>query len=240
MNNSLENLRKEIGKLKNPAKAKILARFFKTGKGEYGEGDKFLGIVVPLQRSLVKKYWKEMEIAEVLKLLPSSYHEERLSALLLLVKKFEVGGERERKIIFEQYLNNTKYINNWDLVDLTASNIVGAYLQDKDRKILYQLARSKNLWEKRIAILATFQFIKNKDAKDALKISEILLQDKNDLLHKAVGWMLREVGKRCGEEEEEKFLQKYCKTMPRTMLRYAIEKFPEKKRQKYLKNIGIF
>ena len=232
--NTLENLRKEIERLKNPAKAKILAGFFKTGKEEYGAGDKFFGIVVPKQRELVKKYWKEMEISEILKLLKSLYHEERLIALLLLVKKFEVGDEKERKIIFEAYLKNTKYINNWDLVDLSAPNIVGMYLADKDRKILYQLARSKDLWEKRIAILATFQFIKNKESNDALKISEMLLQDKHDLIHKAVGWMLREVGKRCSVEEEEKFLQKYYKIMPRTMLRYAIERFPEKKRQKYL------
>jgi len=234
MDNNLENLRKEIGKLKNLAKAKVLARFFKTGKGEYGEGDQFLGIVVPEQRNLVKKYWKEIEISEVLKLLPSQFHEERLITLLLLVKKFEVGDEKERKIIFDAYLKNTAYINNWDLVDLTAPNIVGAYLQDKKREILYQLARSKNLWERRIAVLATFQFIKNKDPKDTLKISEMLLRDNHDLIHKSVGWMLREVGKRCGEVEEEKFLQKYYQRMPRTMLRYAIEKFPEKKRKAYL------
>ena len=234
LKNILENFRKEIGKLKNPAKAKMLARFFKTGKGEYGEGDKFLGIMVPLQRELVKKYWQKMEISEILKLLQSPYHEERLIALLLLVKKFEAGNEKEKAEIFKVYLQNTKSINNWDLVDLTAPRIVGVYLEKKERKILYQLAHSKDLWEKRIAVLATFRFIKNKDAKEALKISEILLRDEHDLIHKAVGWMLREVGKRCGEEVEEKFLQKYSKTMPRTMLRYAIEKFPEKKRKKYL------
>jgi len=233
--NTLKQLKKEIGKLKNPAKAKLLARFFKTGKGEYGAGDKFLGIVVPEQRKLVKKYWKEIEISEVLKLLPSQFHEERLIALLLLVKKFKTGSESEKEKIFKAYLKNTKYINNWDLVDLSAPRIVGAYLENKERKILYQLARSKSLWEKRISVLATFWFIKDKEAKDALVIAKILLNDKHDLIHKAVGWMLREVGKRCGEVEEEKFLQKYYRVMPRTMLRYAIEKFPEKKKQFYLK-----
>jgi len=233
--NTLENLRKEIEKLKNPTKAKILAGFFKTGKGEYGEGDRFLGIVVPFQRMLVKKYWRDLEIAEILKLLKSAFHEERLIALLLLVKKFEAGSEKEKEIIFKAYLKNTKFINNWDLVDLTVPNIVGAYLKDKDRKILYKLAKSKDLWERRIAILATFQFIKNKDSKDALKISEILLSDDHDLIHKAVGWMLREVGKKCDEKILEKFLQKHVKIMPRTMLRYSIEKFSEKKRQFYLK-----
>jgi len=233
MKNNLENLRKEILKLKNPAKAKVLMGFFKTGKGEYGEGDKFLGIVVPKQRELVKKYWKDLNLTEITKLLKSPFHEERLIALLLLVKKFETGEEQEK--IFKLYLKNTKFINNWDLVDLTAPNIVGEYLKGKDRKVLYKLAKSKSLWEKRISILATFQFIKNKDPKDTLKISEILLKDEHDLIHKAVGWMLREVGKKCGEEIEEKFLQKYVKKMPRTMLRYAIERFPEEKRQRYLK-----
>lgn len=242
--NNLENLRKEILKLKNPAKAKILMRFFKTGKGEYGEGDKFLGIVMPKLRGLVKEYWKDLKITEIEKLLKSGFHEERMIALLLLVKKFETGEEQDPSTgsissgqgkIFKLYLKNMKFINNWDLVDLTAPNIVGEYLKDKDRKVLYKLAKSKNLWEKRISILATFQFIKNKDPKDTLKISEMLLQDDQDLIHKAVGWMLREVGKKCGEGIEEKFLQKHVKKMPRTMLRYAIERFPEKKRQFYLK-----
>jgi len=227
-----ENLKKEIWILKNPTKAEILMRFFKTGKGEYGAGDKFLGIVVPKLRELVKKYWREIKLSEIEKLLHSQIHEERLIALLLLVKKFEAGEFQEK--IFKMYLKNTKFINNWDLVDLSAPNIVGEYLRDKDRKILYQLAKSKKLWERRIAILATFQFIKNKETKDALAIAEILLKDKHDLIHKAVGWMLREVGKRCSEEILEKFLQKHFKTMPRTMLRYAIEKFSEKKRKSYL------
>jgi len=237
----LSNLLVDIKKLKNPSKAKILERFFKTGKGEYGEGDKFLGIVVPEQRKLVKKYWREISLFEIKKILQSQFHEERLVALLFLVKKFEAENEKDpltssgQAKIFNLYLKNTKFINNWDLVDLTAPNIVGEYLKDKDRKILYKLAKSKNLWERRIAILSTFQFIKNQDSKDALKISEILLKDKHDLIHKAVGWMLREVGKRCSEKKLEYFLQKYYQKMPRTMLRYSIEKFPEKKRQIYLK-----
>lgn len=224
---------KEIKKLKNPVKAKILARFFKTGKGEYGEGDIFLGIVVPLQRKIAQKY-ENLEFVEIKKLLSSKIHEHRLIALLILVEKNKKANELEKEKIVDLYLKNTKNINNWDLVDLSAPKILGEYFWKKDRKNLYKLARSKNLWEKRIAILTTYYFIKNKEFEDTLKISEMLLGDKHDLIHKAVGWMLREIGK-IDQSVEEKFLLKYYKSMPRTMLRYAIERFSKNKRKFYLK-----
>ncbi len=227
-------------------KAKNLQRFFKTGKGEYAEGDKFLGVMVPQTRLLVKKHWQGISVAETGKLLHSEFHEERLLALLLLVKKFEKGDEIARKKIFDLYLANTKYINNWDLVDLSAPKIIGAYLADPpshkamagEAKILFKLAKSKNLWERRIAVLATFWFIAKGESGFALRIAEILVDDEHDLIHKACGWMLREIGKRCSQDIEEEFLKKYCGTMPRTALRYAIERFPEEKRKKYLKNIN--
>lgn len=228
------NLIKDLGRLADPRKAKVLAGFFKCGKGEYGEGDKFLGIVVPEQRKIVRKYCAQITLPEIEKLVASQFHEHRLVGLLMLVEKFAQAEEKEKKRIFSFYLKKAKRVNNWDLVDLTAPKIVGAYLLDKERKVLYQLAKSKNMWETRIAILATFAFIREKQFEDVFKISEILLEDHEDLIHKAVGWMLREVGKR-DQKTEEMFLQKHYSEMPRTMLRYAIEKFEEKKRQTYLK-----
>ena len=230
----LSKLQKDLRSFTNPEKAKILGRFFKTGKGEYGEGDKFLGIILPLQRSIVRKYWKEITFEEMKELVKSPLHEERLVSLLIAVDKFEKGNEKERKEIYDFYLSHTKFINNWDLVDLTAPRIIGVYLHDKEKEILTMLAKSKSLWEKRISILSTFYFIRQGDPSETLKIAGLLINDKHDLIHKAVGWMLREIGKRCGEKAEEKFLQKYYKTMPRTMLRYAIEKFDNKKRKYYL------
>lgn len=227
---------RELRLLANPQKAENLTRFFKCGEGEYGEGDKFLGIIVPEQRKIVRKYCSEISLAEIEKLMGSQFHEHRLTGLLMSVEKFAKANKKLQKEIFDCYLKNTKYINNWDLVDLTAPKIIGAYLLNKNRKILYKLAQSKNLWEKRIAILATSVFIRQNDFADTLKISEILLIDKHDLIHKAVGWMLREVGKR-DQKTEEIFLRKHYVQMPRTMLRYAIEKFDEEKRQAYLKNI---
>jgi len=221
-------------KLKDPAKAKVLSNFFKTGIGQYGEGDKFLGITVPEQRKLAKKYFNDLKLIDVKKILNNNYHEVRLTALLILIEKYIKGDEQERSNIFNFYLANLKSINNWDLVDLTAPKIVGNYLLDKKRDILYILVKSKNLWERRIAIIATFEFIKNNQFADTLKLSEILLQDNHDLIQKAVGWMLREVGKRDLKVELE-FLDKYCQKMPRTMLRYAIERLPEKQRRGYLK-----
>lgn len=232
---SLAELRKEIKSVSNPEKAKFLQRFFKTGKGEYAEGDVFLGIVVPVQRQIAKKY-TELSFDDLEKLITSKYHEERLIALLILVERFKKASEDQKDKIIKFYLKNRKGINNWDLVDLSAPKILGEYLLNKDRKILFRFAKSTDLWEKRIAVLSTFTFIKNRDLNDALKIYEILVDDKHDLIHKAVGWMLRELGK-IDLNAEEEFLKKHYKTMPRTMLRYAIEKFPEKKRKAYLKGM---
>ena len=229
----LRELEKELRAKANPKKAKILQGFFKTGKGEYGEGDIFIGLVVPETRKIAKKY-STLSLVEVKKLLNSEIHEERLAALFILIEQFGKAEEEERQKIFKFYLGQTKNINNWDLVDLSADKIVGSHLYKKSKKVLHQLARSKNLWERRIAVLATFHFIKQGQAAENLKIAEILLNDKHDLIQKAVGWMLREVGKRCGEKTEEDFLKKHCRQMPRTMLRYALERFPENKRKKYL------
>lgn len=230
---TLNDLRKDLKSFSDSQKAKNLQRFFKTKKGEYGEGDVFIGVSVPDQRKVAKKY-KDLPLEKIEKLLHSKIHEERLVSLLILVEGFKKGNKKERETIYKLYLKNTKYINNWDLVDLTAGKIVGEYLFDKDRNILKKLAKSPNLWEKRISIIATSYFIWKGQFQDTLEISTILLEDDHDLIHKAVGWMLREVGKR-DRAVEEKFLKKHYKKMPRTMLRYAIEKFPESLRQKYLK-----
>jgi 3-methyladenine DNA glycosylase AlkD len=229
----LSDAKRDLQKYRDPEKAAFLKRFFKTGKGDYAEGDNFLGIVVPKTREIAKRH-QDMALTEAEKLLRSPYHEERLMALFILDHKFVTGTLAEQSKIVKIYLMSAaKYINNWDLVDLSARDILGRYLSDRPRKILYKLARSKNLWEKRIAIIATYHFIRNEDYFDALKISEILLGDKHDLIHKAVGWMLREIGNR-DRTVEVKFLDKYATRMPRTMLRYAIEKFPEPLRLKYL------
>ena len=222
----------ELRKAASKETASILQRFFKTGKGEYGEGDKFLGIKVPQIRKIAKRN-NDLTFTEIQKALKSKFHEERLCALLILVGKYSTGDEKTKEKITNFYLANTKFINNWDLVDLTAPKILGKYLLNRDREILYTLSISESLWERRISILSTFEFIREKQFQDSLKIAKILLNDEHDLIHKAVGWMLREIGKR-DLETEEKFLLKYYKTMPRTMLRYAIEKFPEKKRLAYL------
>jgi 3-methyladenine DNA glycosylase AlkD len=215
-------------------KAAVLQRFFKTGPGQYGEGDKFLGVVVPDIRHVVKEY-RDAPLPEVVKLMRSPWHEERVCALLILVDKFEQSDEALRKKIYSLYLENTRYINNWDLVDLSAPKIVGPYLDGGSRALLYRLVRSKSLWERRIAILATFPYIRKGDFADALSISEKLLADDEDLMHKAVGWMLREVGKK-DVTVLEGFLKKHHRKMPRTAFRYAIERFPEAKRKKYLRN----
>ncbi len=212
--------------------ARILQRFFKTGPGEYGEGDRFLGIKVPVIRTLVKKYRGVITLPDIKKLLGSPYHEKRLFSLLLMIERFNAGIGREE--LFGLYLANTRHINNWDLVDVSAPHIAGAFLQDTNRRPLYRLARSRGLWERRIAMVATLRFIRQGDASTALDIAEILLHDEHDLIRKAVGWMLREIGKHCGLETEEAFLRRHCTAMPRTMLRYAIERFPEAKRRAYL------
>ena len=232
---SIHALRKELDALTNQEKAVFLQRFFKTGKGEYGEGDQFLGLTVPESRKIAGKY-KHLPFSEIKKLLVSKIHEYRLIALLILVNNFKTGDETGQKEIYKFYLDHTKYINNWDLVDLSADKIVGAYLLHRPRKILYTFARSQNLWERRIAMISTYQFIKEKkEYKDTFQIAEILLLDKHDLIQKAVGWMLREVGKRASKEALVKFLSKNYKQMPRTMLRYSIEHFPQKQRLKYIK-----
>lgn len=230
------SIKADLKSLAEEERAKSSLRFFKTGKGEYGEGDQFIGVKVPDQRKVAKRYYKTTSMEEVGELLESKIHEHRLTALLVLVYKFEKASKTEQAEIAKFYLKNAKRVNNWDLVDSSAPQIVGGYLTDEveERKILYKFAESKNLWERRIAVLATFRFISQGDFEDFLKISEILLKDAHDLIHKAVGWGLREVGKR-DFMAEEKFLDRYYKVMPRTMLRYAIEKFDEEKRQSYLK-----
>lgn len=243
VHNNTQNTQSIISELKSfgsEERAKHSLRFFKTGPGQYGEGDIFYGATVPEIRNVARKY-KDVALDDVQELLKNKYHECRLVALMILVEKYEKSRtDLDKKIIYELYLHNSKYINNWDLVDLSAHKIVGAYLYNKDEKgknrdrsILYKLAKSKDLWEKRISIISTFYFIYRKDFNDSLKISEILVDDKHDLIQKAVGWMLREVGKR-DQNVEEEFLKKYHKTMPRTMLRYAIEKFDDKKKKFYM------
>lgn len=212
--------------------AAILARFFKTGPGQYGEGDVFIGIKVPVVRKVANEF-KNLSLAEVECLLHSEIHEERLLALVILVGQFTKGDEATGKSIYDLYLSNTAHINNWDLVDLSAPQIVGGYLESKSRKPLDRLAKSASLWERRIGVLATHWFIRQGDFADTLRIAEKLLGDKEDLIHKAVGWMLREVGKRDVAVVEE-FLGQHSQVMPRTMLRYAIERLPEEKRQRYL------
>jgi len=233
----IDKLNADLRKFASTEKAKNLARFFKTGPGQYGEGDQFIGVTVPQSRTVAKKY-KDLPFEEIRTLLHSLIHEERLVALLILIEQFKVADQRNdektREKIYRFYLDNTTYINNWDLVDLSASRIVGPYLEDKPKAILRKLALSKSLWERRIAMISTSHYIWNGDPKWGLEIAKTLLNDKHDLIHKAVGWMLREIGKNCSEKVLTDFLDKHAATMPRTMLRYAIEKFPEEKRQKYL------
>ncbi len=233
MKNGLDNLKKELRAHADPERAKTSAWFFKTGKGQYGEGDKFLGLTMPLQRKIVAKY-HDLSFAEIEKLLNDPYHEMRMAAVLVLVAQFAKGDKEKQKNVFDFYLAHAKQINNWDLVDASAEYVVGAYLYNRDKKILTTLAQSQNLWERRIAIISTFYFIKNKKHEPTFKIAEKLLKDKEDLIHKATGWMLREVGKRCGQETEEIFLKKHAPQMPRTMLRYSLERFVEEERKKYL------
>lgn len=212
-----------MNKLKNRGKGEFFKRFFKTGPGQYGEGDVFLGLTVPQQRIIAGKY-RDLSLPDIQQLLDSKIHEFRLTGLFILVDKYKKSDIAKKEKIAKFYLKNAKKINNWDLVDLSADKILGDYLLDRDKSIIYKLAKSENLWEKRISILSTFNFIKNGKYDDALKIYEIHLKDKHELIHKAVGWMLRELGKR-NLALELKFLDKHYKIMPRTMLRYSIEKF---------------
>ncbi|MEQ8523773.1 DNA alkylation repair protein [Gracilimonas sp.] len=222
----------ELKKYANPEKAKHSTRFFKAGPGEYGEGDKFLGIKVPDQRKVAKKY-RNLSATEIKPLLDNEYHEVRLTAALIMVYKVEKGGQEELENMTRLYLNNLSGFNNWDIIDSSCHKILGPFLENKERDLLYDFARSDDLWKKRISVITCYHFIRNNDYEDALAISEILVHDAHDLIHKAVGWMLREIGNR-DLETEETFLKKYYQNMPRTMLRYAIEKFDEPLRLKYL------
>jgi len=230
----LEELKRDLQEHASPEKAELYQRFFKTGKGQYGEGDVFLGLTMPEQRQVAKKY-SNLSLAKIQELLKSKIHEHRMTSLIILVNKYKKASEEDKANIFNFYLKNTKKINNWDLVDVTCPNIVGEFLyrNKKHRKILYELSRSKNLWEKRIGIISTMYFIKYHEFEDTLAISEILLNDSHDLIHKAVGWMLREIGKK-DQAILEDFLKTHYKDIPRTTLRYSIERFEEDKRKKYL------
>ena len=226
--------REEIRALANKEIAQHSLRFFKTDKGEYGHGDLFLGVRAPKIRLIAKKHI-DISITDMQTLIRSKYHEERFLGLIILVNKYaKTKDKKNRNQLYKIYVSSFKYINNWNLVDVTCPHVTGKHLIDKDRTILYKWAKSEDLWTKRIAMVSTFSFIRKNDLEDTFKIAEILLHDEHDLIHKAVGWMLREAGKR-DIKKEETFLKKYYKTMPRTMLRYSIEKFPESKRQKYLK-----
>lgn len=227
------DIKKAVLENKDPSKAKVLQRFFKTGPGDYGEGDVFAGLKVPQCRKIAKEF-DNIELIEVQELLNSKIHEERLIALVIINRKAKKADEEELTRLYKFYLANTSRINNWDLVDVSAEHVVGRYLFDKDKTPLYKLAESDSLWERRIAVLATFYFIRKNSFEDTLKIIELLLKDKHDLIQKACGWMLREIGKR-DIEAEENFLKQHYKKMPRTMLRYAIERFPEEIRTAYLK-----
>jgi len=229
---SLPEIKESLQKLADKNTAEVLQRFFKTGAGEYGEGDVFIGIKVPPLRKLAAEF-QDTPLKSVRRLLKSDIHEERTLALMILVRQFARADENVRERIYDFYVAHTSFINNWDLVDGSAPYIVGPFLWKRDRSPLYVLAKSTSLWERRIAILSTFYFIRQNDFVDALKISELLLADEHDLIHKAVGWMLREIGKR-DRAVEESFLKTRCRTMPRTMLRYAIERFPEPHRRRYL------
>lgn len=227
-----DTLQKRLRHLADREKAEVLRRFFKTGPGEYAEGDVFIGLTVPQLRRLAGEYLHIRRV-QLERLITSPVHEERMLALLVLLGRYRKGGEEERKQIHAFYLDHRRFVNNWDLVDLSAPQIVGDYLLNRNKKLLYRLAGSASLWERRIAVVATFAFIKEGRFSDTLAIAERLLSDKEDLIHKAVGWMLREVGKR-DPDAEEHFLRAHYRNMPRTMLRYAIEKLAPWKRKLYL------
>ncbi len=228
------DVKNDLLKLQDPEKARQLSRFFKTGKGQYGEGDVFIGVNVPDQRKTARRYTL-MELKELAKLINDPLHECRLTALLILVEKYQKKNSLKKEIV-DFYIDNVRYINNWDLVDLSAPKILGEWLFKRERGILYDFAGSDDLWKQRISVLSTFYFIKNNDFHETFSISELLINHEHDLIHKAVGWMLREIGKR-NLDEEEKYLKKHYSKMPRTMLRYAIEHFEEEKRQNYLKGL---
>lgn len=229
---NLTALRRDIRALGSPERASHSLRFFRTGPGEYGEGDKFYGLTVPEMRAIAKRY-RDLDHRDVVELLQSEWHEDRLIALILMVDGYQRGDQSRRDSIHRSYLANTRRINNWDLVDASAGSIVGGHLDSREISLLEKLARSQDLWERRIAIVATFHFIKRGELAPTLRIAQMLLKDSHDLIHKAVGWMLREVGKR-DRKVLDGFLAKHYRDMPRTMLRYAIERHPESIRKRYL------
>ena len=223
----------ELEKQSDPEQAMKLQRFFKTGEGEYGEGDIFLGLRVPDQRRIAKRF-KDIPLHDVQELIQSGVHEHRLTALFILTEQFNRGDEEARKRIVDLYLGNTVHVNNWDLVDSSAHKILGEWLVDKPRDVLYELAESESLWERRISIISTFAFIRRGDLSDALALAQALINDGHDLIHKASGWALREVGKK-DQSALEKFLSEHYQSMPRTMLRYALERVPEERKRFYMK-----
>jgi 3-methyladenine DNA glycosylase AlkD len=229
---SLRAVREAMRREADPERAKNLRRFFKTGPGDYGEGDRFHGLKVGQVRTIARRF-RDLDLDVVAQLLDSPWHEERLLALVILVERFRRADEVTQKALHRFYLDHLDGVNNWDLVDLSAPTLMGAYLANRDRRILYRFAKSKDLWKKRIAVLSTFWFIRESDFDDALELAALLRDDPHDLIHKAVGWMLREIGNR-DRAAEEQFLKQHCRYMPRTMLRYAIEKFPERLRRQYL------
>ena len=233
MKTTAELIKQELESYIDPIKREYLPRFFKTGPGQYGEGDQFLGIVVPNTRLVAKKY-KQVDFKVMAELLQSPWHECRLCALLILVERFKKSDEQESKQIYDFYLSQTTRVNNWDLVDLSAPTIVGGYLLDKSREDLYRLADSSLLWDQRIAVVATYTLIRNEDYIDILTLSEKLLHHPHDLMRKAMGWMLREMGKR-NIDLLYQFLNKYHQVMPRTMLRYSIEKLSDEERRHYMR-----
>ena len=230
---TLRAVRRDIRAESDADDAVHLQRFFKTGPGEYGEGDRFLGVRVPALRKLARTH-QSLPIDDALTLLTSDWHEERLLALLILIGHYRRGDTLAKQRVHDAYLANTRHINNWDLVDASAEHVVGPHVPPDELVVLERLAASENVWERRIAMLATFHWIRKREFQPALRIAGRLVNDPHDLIHKAVGWMLREIGKRDGKTERA-FLRAHYRTMPRTMLRYAIEKFPEAERQRYLK-----
>ena len=228
----VRSLRRDLRALSSARRAAVNQWFFKTGPGDYGEGDRFLGVAVPDLRRIARTH-QDLPANEALGLLRSKWHEERLLALIILVRQYARADEGGRRAIHRLYLRNTRWVNNWDLVDTSAAHIVGAHLGKKERALLRRLARSKSVWERRIAMIATSHYIRQGDFADALTIAGMLVNDEHDLIQKAVGWMLREIGNR-DRQAEERFLNRHARTMPRTMLRYAVEKFPDPQRRRYL------
>lgn len=226
------SFRSELRALRNDARANVMRRYFKTGPGDYGAGDRFLGVSVPKLRQLARQH-QDLALGQVSRLLSSPWHEERLLAALILVRQYNRGTVHQREAIYRLYLRRRVRINNWDLVDSSAEHIVGAHLQRGDRSVLRRLATSGRVWDRRIAIMATFHYIKRGEFAETMRLARVLLTDPHDLIHKAVGWMLRETGKR-DRTVTERFLRRHVKRMPRTMLRYAIELFPSRLRRRYL------